>query len=88
VLALARIDPSEFVEFRDFPGNVHRQAAGIETRNALDARSAFEHGARKGILADAVGADHAHSGDDDASHGRTSSDGPSRPMRCNAKYMG
>ena len=88
VLALARIDPGELVEFRNFSGNVHGQAAGIEARNAFDARSAFKHGARERILADAVRADHAHSGDDDASHGRTSSDGPSRPMRCNAKYMG
>src|SRR4029077_4594870 len=88
MLALARVDPGEFIEFRNLSGNVYRQAAGIKTRNTLDARSALKHGARERILADAVGADYAHSGNDDASHERTSSDGDSGPMRCNAKCMG
>ena len=73
VLAFARVDPSEFVEAGNLPRNVHRQAAGIEARDALDARLPGQNGTSKCVVPDPVGADHTHSCNDDArQHARAS----------------
>ncbi len=66
VLALPGIDPGEFVEIRDLAGNLDRQTAGIKPRNALHAGLAGKDCPGKGRLANAIGADDAESGDDDA----------------------
>ena len=63
MFALARVDPGQFVEFRNFAGNVHRQVGRIETRNAFDAGFARKNGAAKSFFAHAIRADDAHSGD-------------------------
>ena len=66
VLALARIHPGEFVKLWNFAGDVYRQGGRIEARNALHTRLSCEKGQAEGFFANAIGADNAHSGDDDA----------------------
>ena len=66
MFALARVHPRQFVEFRNFPGHLHWQAGRIKTRNALYSGLARQNGAAESFFANAVGADHAHAGDDDA----------------------
>ena len=66
VLAFARIDPGQFVELGNLACNMHGQAGGIEAGDALDPGFTSQHGMGEGIVADAIRADHAHPGDDDA----------------------
>ena len=66
MLALAGIHPGQFVELRNFARDMHRQVGRIEAGNALHARLARQNGAAEGFLADAIGTDHAHAGNNDA----------------------
>ena len=66
VFALVRVNPCQLVEILHLAGNLHRQIAGIEAANALHPAGSGQNSAAEGLVADAVGADHAHSGDDDA----------------------
>src|SRR5580658_3937742 len=66
MLALAGIDPGEFVELGNLARDVYRKVGRIKARNAFDAGFSRENGTAKGLLADAVGADHAHSSDNHA----------------------
>ena len=65
MLALARVHPRQFVKFGNFAGDMYRQGGRIEARDAFYAGFAGEKGAAKGFFAYAVGADDAHSSDDD-----------------------
>jgi hypothetical protein len=66
VLAFARIDPGEFLEIANLARDFHRQAAGVEATDPLDARFSCENRLGKGRVANAIGANDAHAGDDDA----------------------
>ncbi len=66
MLALARFHPRQFVEVLYLAGNLHRQLAGIEAANALHSADAVKNRAAEGLIANTIGADHAHSCDDDA----------------------
>ena len=66
MLALVRVHPGQLVEVLNFAGNLHGQLAGIEAADALHAADAVKHGAAERLVANTVGADRAHSRDDDA----------------------
>jgi hypothetical protein len=65
VFALARVHPGQFVKLRNFAGDVYRQGRRIEAGDTLHTRFSGEKSETKSFFAYTVGADNAHSSDDD-----------------------
>src|SRR5437588_10212905 len=66
MLALARINPGQFVKFRNLTRDLHRHGGAIEARDPFHPAFSLEAGAAESPFPKPIGADHTHAGDNDA----------------------
>jgi hypothetical protein len=67
MLTFVGINPGQFVESMNFACDLDCQIAGIEAGNPPHAAGARQGGAAKLFVADAIGTNHTHACDDNAS---------------------
>ena len=60
MLALAGLDPVEFVEVLNLAGNLYGKVLGVKAGNKFYATLAIKNGAAKCCFSNTIGADHAH----------------------------